>query len=161
MKTRFVPHRDRIAQTLRGFLVLAVLAAVIAGPARSLAAQVGTDAKATELEGTWLGQTSAVGDAVRTFKPGEVRMTFRGTRLLAVGIVAPVERELWFSIDTTASPKHLDYWEKPESRTQCLYEVKGDSLIISVPRSLSGRASSLDPKQAGPRAIIMTLTRQK
>jgi uncharacterized protein (TIGR03067 family) len=112
-----------------------------------------------ELQGIWIGVRSQVGESIREFKPGEVKMVFTATNLLATGIVTPSEATLEYSVDATKSPKQLDYVDSAGRRMACIYEVHGDTLTLAVPRR-SERPASLkaDSKRD---AVIMTLKRQR
>ena len=110
----------------------------------------------TELEGTWEGVRSVVGTTERTFKPGEVTMTFAGDKLLAKGIVAPDEQPLAFKINSTTSPKQFDYTAGGKTQ-ECIYTVDGDQLTIAVPRT-AGRPKAIAPDMS---MVIMTLKRKK
>jgi uncharacterized protein (TIGR03067 family) len=113
----------------------------------------------TDLEGSWIGEHSLLGDAKRVFKPGEMTMKFAGTRLLAVGFTTPTETEVAFTIDPNQSPKHFDY-VKAGSTVKCIYEVRGDVLTIAVPRGTLARPTSFTPDEKKS-AIILVLKRQK
>lgn len=113
----------------------------------------------TDLEGSWLGEHSLLGEAKRVFKPGEITMKFAGTRLLAVGFTTPTESEVAFTIDSNQSPKHFDY-VKAGNTVKCIYEVRGDVLTIAVPRGTLARPTSFTPDEK-KNAIILVLRRQK
>jgi len=120
----------------------------------------GWQSNRTELEGVWNGVKSSVGDAVRMFKPGEVKLVFEGGKLVATGLVgrgatATVE----FRIDSSHEPKEFDFTRKPGDVAECIYELNGDELKIAVPRSTSKRPSQFD--HTSRELIILILHRQK
>jgi uncharacterized protein (TIGR03067 family) len=112
----------------------------------------------TELEGTWEAVESAAGDLTRTFKPGDVRLTFRGQLLRAVGLVEPrrQEQQIKFRLDATANPKQFDYERAPGQMALCIYEVVGNRLRIAVPRrNPNERSSNFDPKTSPITLLIL------
>ena len=114
--------------------------------------------QATELEGTWEAVESAAGDVTRTFKPGEVRLTFRGQTLRAVGLVEPRRQEqtISFRLNPTASPKQFDYEREPAQMALCIYEIVGDRLRIAVPRrNPNDRPRNFDPKTSPITLLIL------
>jgi uncharacterized protein (TIGR03067 family) len=122
--------------------------------------QAGVAARQNELQGTWIGQRSQVGDSIREFKPGEVKMVFTAAKLLATGIVTPSEATLEYSVDATKSPKHLDYVDPTGKKVSCIYAVSGDTLTLAVPRRSAERPTSLEADSKRD-AVIMTLKRQR
>jgi len=122
-------------------VLVAVLAACVGAGTRTVARQ----ATPTELEGVWNGETSGR----RVFKPGEFVLKFKGNRLFATGLVGPFEKEFSFSLDTKARPRHFDYWDNPATKTECLYEIRGETLRIAHPR-LSKSRPALIPDAPPP-----------
>lgn len=111
----------------------------------------------TELEGTWHGIQSSSGDKVRTFKPGEVQMVFKGAVLLGKGIVSATEQELTFTAVHSTSPKQLDYALSGKPPTKCIYELSGDTLRIACAYGDQRPTSFASTGRAG----ILTLKRQR
>jgi uncharacterized protein (TIGR03067 family) len=113
-----------------------------------------------ELDGRWDGVSSATGGKTREFKAGEVYMLFAGTRLVGKGIVAVGEKHISFTVDPTKRPKQLTYWApaEPDSKHDCIYEIKDDTLTIAVP-VVGGRPTSF--VEEGHTKVLLVLKRRK
>lgn len=138
---------------------LATVAIVLASPAAQYlhAAQA-----VTELEGTWDGDYSSTEGGKRVFKPGEVRMTFKGNKIFAVGIIAPGpdEHELSFVANSKVTPKTLDYWEDPSKKFTGIYDIQGDTLRIGLPRGTSTRPTAISGEK-GSQTIVLALKKRQ
>ena len=123
----------------RSILFAAFLVVTMTGPGIAARQQISAaPSSKSELEGTWAGVYSATEGKTRDLKPGEVKMTFQGPKLLAIGVTAHEQRELTYTLDSKASPKRLDFKDpKNQMEGACIYEVSGDTLKIAVPSSTS------------------------
>ena len=114
----------------------------------------------TVLEGTWLGEKSMTSGATRAFKPGEVKMVFKGDKLLATGIVSPDERPLVFKINTAVTPHEFDYFPTAQDPMHCIFEIRDDTLTIATPRGPGGpRPAQFQPESKT--MVILVLKQSK
>jgi uncharacterized protein (TIGR03067 family) len=88
----------------------------------------------TELEGTWDGDMSfGKGGSTRTFKPGEMWMTFKGNKAVAKGFLGPEDVEHVVELNPKVTPKHFDYHQDEKQVVPGIYELQGDTLTIAIP----------------------------
>lgn len=111
----------------------------------------------TELEGAWVAVWSQF-EGGPQFKLGagevaSVTLNFTGDRLMATGLLPvpvgtkpnPNPAELRFTLNTTAIPKQIDYWQPWEAgnppvpfgatnRIAATYELIGEELRMEIPR---------------------------
>ena len=119
-------------------------------------------ANVTELEGTWEAVRSTVGETARTFKPGEMRLVFVGKTLTATGLVSygAEAKVVEFRLDATKQPKEFDYTRAPGEVNRSIYELRGNTLTIVVPRSPSDpRPAKMDV--ASRDVIVLVLERRQ
>jgi len=82
--------------------------------------------EAADLDGIWIGQRMEMEGQVRPLREGQMRLTFRGRTILAVGFVGPKEVTGTFEVDRKASPKRLAYTLNGTT-VEGIYEVKVSS----------------------------------
>jgi hypothetical protein len=87
----------------------------------------------TELEGVWIGERQEMEGQVRKLAPGEMRLTFQGKKLLAVGLVGSKEVELSFDVETASSPRKLLYTLPTGTTRTLVYKVEKDVLTLASP----------------------------
>jgi len=146
---------SRILSGRQGFQALPLLLSIVfvtTGVAR-------TEQK-TDLEGTWEGVDSVTEGLVKTFKPGEVRMVFTGDKLMATGILSHDERPVAFVINSAVSPKQFDFGTDKNSLAPCIYEIRADELLISVPANHTVRPKTISGDK-GSGNVLLRLKRAK
>ena len=107
-----------------------------------------TPSQPTELEGTWDGELMTRVGEKRGYKPGELWMTFTGNRLVSVGIISLTKTEVSFALNPNTRPKQFDYPHAPSLTKQCIYELRGDTLTLIIPRGSDPRPTDMDDKVA-------------
>jgi len=128
-------------------LVVLGLVSIFALPvtAESFLARSQRDAR-TELEGTWDGVQSTLAKKVRAYRSGELTMKFEGSKLTTIGLLSVLgeEKDTPFVIRPDRKPKEFDYQQGGGVTKECIYEMRGDRLILAIPRRSAGRPTSFD-----------------
>jgi len=139
-------------------LVRLVAILAIAFSAAPLSARDAQTLKPSEIDGIWVGESMVRDGKARKLELGEVRFTFRGSTMLAVGLAGPREMELKYTIDPSTSPKQLDYGLPDGPAVKAIYSIEGSVLTVAIPKPGGGRPTSLISAE-GSGLTVFKLTR--
>ena len=119
-------------------------------------------ATASELEGAWAGQSMEVSGVEQPAETAALmHWTFKGDRLIMRGnsrTDPSRESDLAYKIDSTTSPKQLEFTDPNGTLVPGIYELKGDVLTVCMRRGAGDRPTSFKT-DASERLIKIVLKR--